>query len=194
MKRNYAIILLLSGIIGLTMSCNKQETYADKLKNETKAIDKLIAKNRFTVLKNFPKDTVFKANEFYRDPATGVYFNIIDRGDLTKRPKLGDEVYVRYSGLIYFMRNDTVEFNNWDPYKNPDPNQIGYAGPVSMLNKSLYSATVAGWVVPLPYVGRQGKVQLIIPFNMGSSAETSNFQPSYYKEVTYTQIKSWAKP
>lgn len=185
MKKISVIVFLLSGVFLLITSCNKQKTYADHLKDETKAIEKFIAKNKFTILKDFPKDTVFKANEFYRDPATGVYVNIVDRGQYKEKVKPGEEVYVRFKNLLYFMKNDTIKFDNLNPHTSPNPQTLIYRGPVNMINRSLYSTTVAGWVVPLPYVGNTATVRLIIPFNMGSSSDMNSFQPAYFETVQY---------
>lgn len=188
MKKSFYIILSLVFIAALSSSCNKRKTYADLLKEENRAIDKFIAKNKLTILDAFPKNGAFKEHEFYRDPATGVYFNIIQVGDTinTEKAKEGSEVHVRFKGLKYFSKNDSIEYNNYDPIMSPWPETFVYRGLVTIANRSLYATP--GWAVPLQYVGRKGKVKLIVPFNMGSSTDQQGYTPTYYDSLEYTEI------
>lgn len=179
MKLFKSIAFILIGLFILTTSCNNKKTYAEYLKDERKAIDLLIAKNNFIVLKEFPADSVFGNNEFYKDPETGVYFNIIERGD-PARPQWREEIYVRFKGLNYFKDNDTIRYSN---YHSVFPEQFEYVGPISSTTRSSYA--MPAWVVPLAYVGHKGKVKMIVPFEMGSSLDQSQFEPTYYDQVEY---------
>ena len=185
MKKFTTLVWILSGILCLSASCNKTPTYADRLKEESKAIKRFMKENKFIELKDFPKDTIFKENEFYRDPATGVYFNIIDRGAHEDKAHIGEEIYVRFKGLKFFMKDDSTTYNNLNPNTSPYPQTIIYRGPVNMMNSALYSDIIAGWVVPIPYIGHSGQAKLIVPFNMGGASEKQHFQPTYYEKVQY---------
>ena len=188
MKKLYIVILCVLGLAFVTQSCNKTKTYAQYLKEENKAIDKFISQNKFTVLENFPTNSVFKSNEFYRDPATGVYYNIVELGDTASAnmAKLGEEIYVRFSGLRYFASaNDSTKYSNTDPIRSPFPETIIYRGPVSVNNRSLYSNTTPAWAVPLTRIGHTGKVKMIVPFNMGSASDQQNYSTTYYDNVEY---------
>lgn len=187
MKKTGYIVLSLVALLVFGASCNKTKTYADLLKEENRAIDKFIAKNKLIILDALPQNGEFKSNEFYRDPATGVYYNIIDVGDTVNynKIKVGDEVYVRFSGLKFFSENDTTEYSNLDPIRSPFPEEFVYRGPVTMINKSLYSATTPGWAVPLGSVGHTGRVKMIIPFNMGSINDQMAYTPTYYESIQY---------
>ncbi|WP_436415673.1 DUF4827 family protein [Petrimonas sp.] len=188
MKKTRYIIFFLLGLLLVGVSCNKRRTYAEILKDETKAIDKFISQNKLTILENFPANSVFKSNEFYRDPATGVYYNIIELGDTTSanKVKIGEEVYVRFSGLRYFTSsNDSTEYSNNDPIRSPFPESVIYRGPVTVSNRSLYSATTPGWAVPLTRVGHAGKVKMIVPFNMGSQSDQQSYSTTYYDNIQY---------
>ena len=171
-------------------SCNKRQTYADLLKEENKAIDKFIAKNKLIILNEFPKDGIFKEKEFFRDPATGVYYNIVNVGDTitTKKANIGNEIHVRFKGLKYFSKNDSLEYNNNDPIRSPFPESFIYRGPVTMINRQLYANTTAAWAVPLQHVGRNGRVKMIVPFNMGSQNDQRSYTPTYYDSVHFTEI------
>lgn len=188
MKKTRYIILFLLGLALVGTSCNKTKTYAELLKEETKAIDKFISENKLVILEELPAGKIFKPNEFYRDQATGVYFNIIELGDTiaSKKAKEGEEVYVRFSGLRYFTSaNDTTEYSNLDPIRSPFAETLIYRGPVTVVNRSLYSSTTPGWAVPLTHVGHTGRVKLIIPFNMGSASDQQSYSTTYYDNVQY---------
>jgi hypothetical protein len=188
MKKTRYIIFFLLGLMIVSASCNKRKTYAELLKDENKAIDKFITQNKLVILENFPANSVFKSNEFYRDPATGVYYNIIELGDTTNTnmAKIGVVIYVRFSGLRYFRsEKDSTEYSNNDPIRSPFPETFIYRGPVTVSNRSLYSGTTPGWAVPLTRIGHAGKVKLIVPFNMGSASDQQSYSTTYYDKVEY---------
>lgn len=188
MKKIYYIVLCLLAVMTVTTSCNKRKTYAELLKDETKAIEKFISENKLVILTEYPANSVFKPTEFYRDPATGVYFNVVETGNIAEANKVkeGEEVYIRFSGLRYFTSDkDTTKYTNLDPIRSPFPQTLIYRGPVTMRNRSLYSSTTSAWAVPLTHVGHGGKVKMIVPFNMGSSSDQSNYSTTYYDNVQY---------
>ena len=186
MKKTHYIIFCLLGLALVSASCNKRRTYAEILKDETRAIEKFILENKLIVLDEFPENLVFKSNEFYRDPATGVYFNIIEPGDTANKVKEGEEVYVRFIGLRYFTSsNDTTEYSNEDPVRSPFPESLIYRGSVTVMNRSLYSGSTPGWAVPLSYIGHAGKVKMIVPFNMGSQSDQQSYSTTYYDYIKY---------
>ena len=76
-KTNILIITILALIIS-AVSCKDQKTYADYLKEETKAIDEFIVKNNLNILSKFPSNGVFGDKDFYKDPESKVYYNIIE--------------------------------------------------------------------------------------------------------------------
>lgn len=180
MKKIIALVTTVTLLLILASSCNDTKTYAEYLKDESKAIDLFISKHNINILKEFPEDGHFEDNDFYKDKNTGVYFNIIDVGDTTQNLEWKEEVYVRYSGLQYFMTEDTTQYSN---VKSVFPEEIAFIGPVNSTTQSSYSTP--GWVVPLTYVGHNGKVKIIVPFNMGSSYDKSVYQPTYYDLVMY---------
>ncbi|MDR2816266.1 MAG: DUF4827 domain-containing protein [Proteiniphilum sp.] len=186
MKLFNSIVLTLIGLLIITASCNNKKSYADYLKDERKAIDLLIAKNNLEILSKFPANSVFGENEFYKDPNTGVYFNIITLGDTTHRLQWREKIHVRFKGLNYFKDNDTILYSN---FLSAFPEELEYIGPVSSATKSSY--TNAGWVVPLTYVGHKGRVKMIIPFEMGSSYDQTYYQPTYYDLVEYRFDSQW---
>lgn len=169
----------------LFASCKDQKTYIDRLKDESRAIDLFIKKNKLVILEKYPSDSTFAPNEFYKDPASGVYYNVIDRGLLKNRAKDGEEIYIRFKGLTYFMTDDTTKYSNDNPVTSPMPQTIIYRGPLNSSTRSAYTSATPGWVAPLPHIGHSARVKMIVPFNMGSEYDRQKFQPTYYDDVTY---------
>lgn len=186
MKKIHILFLSAIALLVFMSSCkNKTPTYIDRLKDETKAIDKFISKNNLIILKEYPTDSTFKANEFYKDPLSGVYYNVVDRGLPNNRAKLGEEIYVRFSGLSYFMTDDSTKYTNDNSITSPMPQIITYRGVLSPATRDLYTISTPGWVAPLSHIGHGGRVKMIVPFNMGSEYDRMKYQPTYYENVTY---------
>lgn len=173
MRKNIIIILLSIVAIGVLSSCNKNRTYAQRLGDERKAIELFIDKNDLKILKEYPKDSVFKANEFFFDTTSGIYYNVIDSGN-GRRIMQGEEIYIRFKGLKYISSSDTATYSN---IHSTQPEILVYG------NTSTYSS--AGWVAPLKNVGDRAKVKLIIPFNLGLSSDNQAYKTAYYEELSY---------
>lgn len=79
MKRGFYILMILCAAL-MVVSCDKTKSYTEHLKDERKAIERLIDREGFKVLKNYPSDGVFKENEFVK-LENDVYLNVIDSGN-----------------------------------------------------------------------------------------------------------------
>lgn len=173
MRKNIIIIILSIVAISFFASCNKSRTYAQRLGDERKAIELFIDKNDIKVLKEYPKDSIFKANEFYFDTSSGVYYNVVDSGN-GRRILQGEEFYVRFKGLKYISSSDSSTYSNIHLMQ---PEVLRYG------NTSTYSA--AGWVAPLKNVGDRAKVKLIVPFNLGLASDQQAYKTAYIEELKY---------
>ena len=214
MKKINYITLALVGLLVMSASCNRPMTYAERLQAEERAIAQFISENNFTILREFPSDTIFGENEFFRDPFTGVYFNIVCRGTLFNedgemfyitidgngdkvfnlftegeldRIDIGRSMLIRFRGLNHFMADDTTLHSNDDTA----PIEMVFQGPVTRQTRFLYEGGIPGLVVPLQHIGHNGIVRLIIPFNMGSSWDRQNFHPAFFGEVNYRFERPW---
>ena len=169
------IIAFLIGIVavGILSSCNKSRTYAQRLGDERKTIERFIDKNDLKVLKEYPQDSIFKSNEFYFDSSSGVYYNVIDKGS-ARRIKNGEEFYIRFKGLKYISGQDTTTYSNVGSLQ---PEVLVYG------NSSTYSSTA--WITPLKNVGDRAKVRMIVPFNAGLSSDNQSYRTAYYEEIDY---------
>ena len=178
MNKTILIIFALLGMLLIIPACNDRKTYADYLNDEEKAIDLFIAQQQLTILDEYPASGNFGEKEFYKDPATGVYYHVISYGDTTTNLTQNQVVYIRFRDLHYFMADDTIRYSNL-----AYPVEVKYLGPVNSTTKSYYSNP--GWMIPLEHVGHNGEVKMIIPFTMGSSNDRSQYQPSYYDFIQY---------
>ncbi|MFR9165900.1 MAG: DUF4827 family protein [Dysgonomonas sp.] len=188
MKKLIAILLVIT-CIPVFFSCSKSETYADKLKKERKAIKRLINEKNIKVLDRYPENGVFAENEFYIDPRTGVYFNVVDSGN-GNRPSAKEKtmVFVRYrdaqvigedTTMTNISDNDYIDFTIGNSYT--------YTSSSTTDGLSNYLFKSIGMVAPIKdYVGEDAIVKLIVPFSCGSGFQQSTFQPVYIDYVRYT--------
>ena len=172
--RKIIIVVLISVVaIGAFTSCNKNRTYAQRLGDEKKAIERFIDVENIKILKEYPKDSVFSEKEFYFDTKSGIYYHVSDSGN-GRRIKGGEEFYIRFKGLKYLSSNDTSTYSNIQAFQ---PEILVYG------NASTYSST--GWIAPLKNVGDRAKVKLIVPFNMGLQPDQQGYKTAYYEELNY---------
>ena len=174
MRKNIIIIILSLIAVGVFISCNKNRTYAQHLDDEKKAIQLFINKNDLKVLKEYPKDSIFKANEFYFDDLNGIYYNVIDPGN-GRRIRTGERVFIRFKGLKYIASKDTSTYSN---FQSLDPEALVYG------NTSTYPS--AAWVTPIKNVSDRARVRLIVPFKMGlQSDQQPAYKTAYFEELRY---------
>lgn len=173
MNKRIIFIAFIFAALSMQIACNKTKTYTDYLKDENKAIDKFIKAEGIRVLEDFPADKKFGKKEFYLDPASGVYYHIIDSGN-GERITPGDEIYIRFTGMKFFMTEDTASYSN-----------INAHTPETLVFGNTSSYTSLGWIIPLQYVGDSASVRMIVPFNAGTSYAKSNYQPAYYEKIFY---------
>lgn len=172
-KINFKISFLLA-ILFVVISCNNTATYIDYLNSEKKSIKKFIKENNIKVLTEYPSDSTFADNEYYYDPVTGVYYNVIDKGD--RKPLLGEEIYIRYKDVRYISDNDTTVY---------DGNFFSIYGPETLTYGNSTTYPCKGWLAPIPKVGNNGRVKMIVPFNSGTSYNQTYYYTVYYGLVLY---------
>ena len=80
----------------MAVSCGKTKSYTDMLNDEKKAISRLIDERGFEILSEFPKDSIFKENQYVK-LKSGLYLRIIDKGS--------DQRAVLYSTKVYYRCN-----------------------------------------------------------------------------------------
>lgn len=193
MRTFIALILTLITISFFTSSCEKTQSFADKVKAEKKAIERLKSDSGFVFTKEYPKNGVFGPKVFYQDPATGAYYNVVDSGNGKRAVPGKTEILIRYKNTFFFGGSTIIDSTNMG---------VGYEAPESIIDfqfvgrTGVYQAPSTqplkfyllspGLASPLFRVGQNAVVRLIIPFSAGSAYQTSiGFEPVFMGYVKY---------
>ena len=177
------LFILLAGF--LTISCDNSKSMQEYIREEKKAIERYILSQNIEVLNDYPADSVFKKNQYYKTDE-GLYMHVADPGNTSRRVQVYDEVLVRFD-YRYFIKSYVsgstdslvlnyayfpIEFRYGISY---DIDRIGLA--------------CSGFAIPLSYVGEGAVVDLIIPSELGNSTDNSSFAPVFYKNLKYTKFR-----
>ncbi len=192
MKKGFYFVLILCAAC-LMGSCSKTRSYTDMLKDEEKAIDRLIDSLGIEVLKDFPDDSIFAENQFVKMD-NGVYMNIIDRGE--GRATLYSTRIMYRCNAYYFLNYFQLCINsNYGPNSNgtvPYPANgaqtvpfIYGEGTTNNQADPKYIYVSEGIQTPLQYVGHRGRVKLIVPFDKGNYYDQGEGYPVYYEVLEY---------
>jgi len=177
-------------------ACNNGKSLQELLQEEQKAIDRFIGENNFVVVKNYPSDGVFKEKEYYRT-TEGLFFHVVDSGN-GNRAQLLDDISVRFDSFQFVKdaaSGDTTKY--YYPYTStyfssgyliPSGQPYSFVYGIGQTYSSSYSPVCQAWVIPLPYVGEDAVVDMIIPSSLGSSTDLNNVTPIFYKNLHYTRF------
>lgn len=184
-------------ILAVFASCNKSDSYADRLDRERKNIKRFINEHDIRVLNAYPASGVFAANEYFHEPTTGVYINVIDSGNGKRaNAERRSTVNVRFWDAMSLpaSESDTVTFNlgGYDPiqfmYGVESTYTSSNGSSTHPVDAAQYHFMSKGMAIPLKYVGENAIVSLIVPFNSGSSAQKSGSFPIFFTRLKYTKI------
>lgn len=183
MKKIIGIMMMLCMVSFIT-SCDKTTSYADMLKAEKKAIERLMDSEGFVVLSDYPADGVFKENEFYKLD-NGVYLNVIDSGNGHHAVLEKTQIVCRFKARIFL--SDTAEIDGFSSSQFPVTFTYGINQPIqdessfSNLNDFVSEGLASG----LQYVGDSSYVKLIVPFKVSSSTFINSGDPIFFERVRY---------
>ena len=209
MKKNiYVLAAMLIGVL-LLGACNDYETYGEQKEKERDAIAQFIKDSAITVI----SETVFEQqnnttdlsrNEFVRLNKSGVYMQIVRKGDGTPLED-GKSINLLCRFVEINIKQNTVYHNAYNYVFQEDKLNVQRSGStytasfVAGRMLEAYGASVpAGWLVAFNYlnIGRStanlAKVRLIVPHSQGHSTASSNVYPYYY-ELTFQRERSIVK-
>ncbi len=183
-------------------SCDNSKTYAEKLADERKAIERYVKEHNIKVIseEEFLKDTVtdLSKNEYvYFD--NGVYMQIVDRGseEVADTFRNGEMILVRFVEM-FLESGDTTRVSNWDSSFNPYPEEfrfmkssttiqglfmtdgLNFNNNTSTMATEYGTAVPNGWLVPLQYVRNKAHVKIIVPSKMGHAVSSQYVYPYFY--------------
>ena len=187
-------------------SCNNGKTYAEMKEEEREAIQRFIELNNIKVIDEdqFAEQdsmTNVAANEYVLFEESGVYMQVLERGNGGLLEDGRHEILVRYveEQIVEDGTVDTLSLNtisNLYAYpdefiltkeKNSMSASFSTSGAMSGKHSSAY--VPSGWLLPLNYlkVGREisgrSKIKLILPHSQGTATASSQVFPCYY-EIT----------
>lgn len=222
MKKIQLSLLFVVCTIALGLqSCNNGKTYAEKKEEEADAIERFkslladsIGATFISESQFIAQDSMTNVNEFVLFDESGVYMNIVNRGEGIVLKDGYHNILSRFVERIVSDEStlgkksgDTLAIN-WGIYsKYTEPEEFkvtissnSYSGSFqgnSIMYEAYNSTAVpSGWLLPLRFlkVGRTtdskkiARVRLIVPHSEGSSLAMQYVYPCYY-EITYTLAK-----
>lgn len=190
MKRGFYFLMILC-VAFIVASCDKTKSYTEHLKDERKAIERLIDREGFKVIKDYPSDGVFKENEFVK-LENDVYMNVIDSGNGERVEYAKTKVFCRFIANGILKSDSSLYVDNLSPEYNGVwgfPTEFTFGSNTSSSGYYQYSPDYfvgEGLNTPLYHVGNRAIVRLIVPFKrMGTTLESS-YSPIYFSKVKYT--------
>ncbi|MCM1021163.1 MAG: DUF4827 domain-containing protein [Muribaculum sp.] len=187
MKLTFRIFAL--GAIALAQaltfsSCDDNKSYADRLEEETKYINRYLADQK--VIGHKPKDNQFIVGPdapYYRMDADGlVYMQVISKGNMEDMAEVNDLVYIR------FTRYNLADYSNGElPDGTGNADDVTYSEQFRYQN-SMSQSTVTwgdGIQVPLEYLGYGCEVNLVIRSQAGRNEDIANVIPYLYNVRYY---------
>lgn len=198
MKKGFNILLILCAGLFILSCSDKTKSYTDMLKDEKKAISKLIDEKGFRILDedDFPRDSVFAENEYVKLD-NGVYLRIIDKGNGNKPVLYSTMVLCRFTADRITIDADNPQYmknvSNYGPNSGgtyPLSYRYGTMASSEQFSQDDYRYYVAellgeALAEGLNYVSERGKVSLIVPFKRGGSRDMDNGWPVYFEIVEY---------
>ena len=207
MKKLGILLMMVFGLGLAFQSCNYSKTYAEMKEDEREAIKRFIELNDIKVIDEdqfVEQDSMTNvaANEYVLFKESGVYMQVVERGNGDVLEDGRHEILVRYleEQIVEDGSVDTLSLNTISNlYPRPDEfilTKSGNSMSASFTNNGAmyetHSSTYvpSGWLLPLSYlkVGRpisgRSKIKLILPHSEGTATASSQVFPCYY-EITY---------
>ena len=207
MKKLGILLMMVFGLGMAFQSCNNGVTYAEMKEEEREAILRFIELNNIKVIDEdqFAEQdstTNVADNEYVLFAESGVYMQVVERGNGDLLEEGRHEILVRYleKRIVEEGTADTLSLNTISNlYPHPDEfiltkekNSLSasFSNGGAMYNTHSSAYVPSGWLLPLNFlkVGRQisdrSKIKLILPHSQGTATASGQVFPCYY-EITY---------
>jgi hypothetical protein len=188
MKRGFYFLLMMLGTIVFISSCGSStRTYTEMLKDERKAIKRLINSEGIKLLDEYPEDGVFGENEFYQ-LSSGLYINVVDSGNGNRAVYGTTEVSCRFvADFINVLSDTTYVYDGTAMGIYPLTFIYGASSATSGTYYYFYGSGVSE---ALQYVGDSSTVKLIVPFKIGGEAQSTGGDPVYFRKLNFRFVQN----
>ena len=185
MRKTVAFILsfILLGLIN--MACDNTKTMQEYIREEKKAIERYISTQNIEVLDEYPADSVFKENQYYKT-SEGLYMHVVDPGNTDRKVQIYNSVLLRFDYMHYIKSYVSGSTDSFVLSYVFFPIEFRYGISYSIDPTGL---SCSGFSIPLTYVGEGAVVDLIIPSELGNSTDHGSFAPVFYKNLKYTKFR-----
>lgn len=187
MKKIIHIILAMGALLFVVGACSG-DSYQKRLDKQKKAIRNFLSDNSISVIP-YPETHIFGENEFCEAENSGVYYQVVNPGDLSSvlDTQYQTKVIVRFDSVLHMSSGGYEKGNNHNnhyeitfTYNNSGTYSGGSYGSI---NWQFMSPSI---VVPLQKgLGTGAEVNMIIPFNNGSSYQIQAYEPFYFARIKY---------
>ena len=169
MKKLFILLMVVAGLGVMSQSCNNGKTYAEMKEEEREAIKRFIELNEITVIDEdqFAEQdstTNVAANEYVLFEETGVYMQVVERGNGEALEDGRHEFLVRYleEQIVADGTTDTLSLKTIaNLYAHPDEfiltkqdNQLSasFSANGAMYDTHGSAYVPSGWLLPLNYL------------------------------------------
>jgi hypothetical protein len=169
-------------------SCNNNRTYAEMKRDQEKAVKRLIAEKGFEILQNWPTDSIFGENQFVK-LENGIYLNVVDSGNGNRAVVGKTTVLVRFRLIDFADKQEEVAVDFFDNNEYPFEFLYGNAAYLVSIHAQAYDDYYyyfnEGIEHILQHVGENAVVKAIIPFETGSTMQSTLGLPLYYERMKF---------
>ena len=165
LKLVFAVLALV-----LLSACESSQNYSKLLEQEQLKFEQFMERNNYSVITEFPSDSVLIIGQWYRFDSEDIYI-CIDSLGLGRKVVTGDELSVRY--IQSTLDEFPLVVSYWTTQDKPYPDQI--------IKGSLVKSC-EGWDNAFGLMRYSGTIaQVIVPSKLGFSAAASSVTPFHYK-------------
>ena len=205
---SYRILALLLALPLLLGSCKKKSDFkplSQLKKEQTRAIEQLINKEHFGgLIQNINQEALPAETDsrYFYMLANGLYVRVKNRGDMTRRARLGETtVSIEMTGRLF--REDEPELLSFSSITNPayQPTRFrymtNYSGGIethyTLLGQVPFASSLdrfmcEGIAYPVSYIGDGAELELIIPFELGPSESYVQGRSIYLSKIIYKYL------
>ena len=194
MKKINCTLLFLATILIAFTACSG-DSYEKRVKKQKKVIKNFMSDKE--ILYTYPADHHFEPNQYYNEPNTSIYYQVVDPGTIADSMTVDDKkkanipVVLMFDSIFFLVSNYSLK---GDYYQDGSPIRFTYGKTNTYTNSSsgtdAYTYMSQSLVLPLEKgIGTGAIVNIVVPFQNGSTYQQYYYEPFYYQELRYTYFK-----